>query len=789
MRLHKLRSKIALVFVLLMLAVQAAVFIAADRVIASVARAHVDEQLDVGERVFRRVLQSDTARLTQAAGIVAADFGFREAVATGDEATVMSALRNQGDRIRADVAMLVNLEGKLIADSRTPSGVGSPFAFPALLEHPARKDAATLIGSIGGKAYALVVVPVKAPTTIAWVAIGFSIDDAFAAQMHDVTSLDVSFMTRVSGNRWTIAASSLPGEERGALQRASGGAMFADRHDTSLQLNDGFGSRAVWLAPYGEPVVAVLQKSIAEAIARFRQLQVALLLLTLAGVAVSIAGATLTARSVTRPLAELTRFARRIGRGEYDASISISQKDEISELAAAFSQMRNDIAEREARITNLAYVDTLTALPNRLAFCERLEEAIDRSGREAGSLAVMVMDIDRFKYVNDALGHHAGDMLLREVGKRLRQALPHASDLVARLGGDEFAMLLPHSGPDAAQRVANACLKALEAPIQIEEHFVDVGASLGIACFPQHGADMPTLLRRADAAMYVAKRANTGVAMYDASRERGGAERLSLMSELRHAIDHGELRLYYQPKVDLATNAMAHVEALVRWVHPARGMVPPGEFIPFAEQTGFIRSISRWVAGEAIAQCARWHALGLELNVSINLSARDLGADLPDALDALLRRHGLDARWLWVEITESALMDDPAHAIDTLERLHRLGIRLSIDDFGTGYSSLAYLKRMPVSELKIDRSFVMGMTGDADDELIVRSTIALAHNMGLQVAAEGIEDEATLARLRALHCDIAQGYYLSRPLPADKVEGWLREWNEVVAACSQTQSG
>jgi EAL domain-containing protein (putative c-di-GMP-specific phosphodiesterase class I) len=283
--------------------------------------------------------------------------------------------------------------------------------------------------------------------------------------------------------------------------------------------------------------------------------------------------------------------------------------------------------------------------------------------------------------------------------------------------------------------------------------------------------------------MYAAKRANAGMSVFDHNEEIHGAERLSLMSGLRHAIEHGELRLLYQPKVDLDTNLMAHVEALVRWEHPVRGMVPPGEFIPFAEQTGFIRWISRWVIGEAIAQCARWHAKGLELGVSVNLSARDLfDTDLPELFEASLIRHKVDPSWLWVEITESALMEDPSKAIATLKSLRRLGIRSSIDDFGTGYSSLSYLKRMPVNEIKIDRSFVTSMVNDVDDEVIVRSTIALAHNMGLSVVAEGVEDEATLVALRALHCDIAQGYYLSRPLTAEALETWMSNRNSTINA-------
>ncbi|WP_144152213.1 EAL domain-containing protein [Paraburkholderia sp. BCC1885] len=774
MRLHRLWTRIALVFVLLMLAVQATVFVATNTEIGSVARANADSELAVGERVFARVLQSDIEKLSQAAAVVAADFGFREAVALRDQTTVLSALQNQGDRIQADIVMLVGLDGKLIADSRNPASAGMQFPFPSLLQHTARKDAMSQIGVINGRPYVIVTVPVKAPLTIAWVAMGFAIDDALARDLRAVTSLDVSFMALQPHGSWTVLASSLPTQQRAALLLASHKTMPETQRSANVLLNDGFGSRVVRLASPGQPVVAVLQKSLDEAMAPYRKLQSMLVLLTLGGVIVSIAGAALTARGVTRPLAELTRFAQRIGSGDYSLPIQTRRKDEISELAVAFGQMSEGIAERQARITELAYIDALTGLPNRISFNETFQQAIASAAARGTSIAMMVLDVDRFKYVNDVLGHHFGDLLLAEVGRRLRGCLPDASDTVARLGGDEFAILLPTGDVGAAQDVARVILKALEQPVLMENHLVDVAASIGIVTFPRDGADAYALLRRADVAMYAAKRANAGMSVYDHNEEMHGAERLSLMSGLRHAIEHDELRLFYQPKVDLNTNVMAQVEALVRWEHPVRGMVPPGEFIPFAEQTGFIRWISRWVIGEAIAQCARWQAKGIELSVSVNLSARDLfDTDLPDLFETTLRRHRVESRWLWVEITESALMEDPAKAIATLERLRRLGIRLSIDDFGTGYSSLSYLKRMPVNEIKIDRSFVTGMVKDMDDEVIVRSTIALAHNMGLSVVAEGVEDAATLEALGTLHCDIAQGYYLSRPLTAEALEVWI----------------
>jgi diguanylate cyclase (GGDEF)-like protein len=765
MLLHSLRARIALVFVVLMLVAQAAAFVVINSVILKNAHRNAEEQLSVAERVFAQVLHANSERLTQGAGVIAADFGFRQAVASHDGKTVASALRNHGDRIHADVVMLVDLDGTLIADSGGAGHEGMAFPFPKLIKTVATKGDASSFGMIGARAYQLVAVPVKAPITVAWVVMGFAIDDALAREMSSLTSLDVSFLTVDDRGGSGVLASSLPADARAALQNP---AQLAE---------DGYATRILKLHSEGQTVAVLLERSLNEALAPFHRLQSTLLLITVLGVLVSIVGSVLMARSVTRPIAALTQFSKRIGKGDYAEPIAIAQNDEIGELARAFNQMQDGIAERERRITELAYMDRLTGLPNRALFSERLQQAIAAAMRGRHPLAVMMMDLDRFKYVNDTLGHPIGDMLLGEVAKRLRAALQRKTDTVARLGGDEFAVLLPTDDLPAARLIATRMLNALEEPITIEGQLVDVGASIGIVTFPENGTDMNVLLRRADIAMYVAKRSNLGYALYDERHDQNSAERLSLMSELRQAVEHDQLTLHYQPKVDLATHRVKYVEALVRWDHPTRGFVSPDQFIPFAEQTGYIKTISRWVADKAIAQCAAWREQGIELAVSVNVSARELiQSSLPETFQALLDKHGVAPEWIWIEITESAIMDDPNHAIETLDRLHALGIRLSIDDFGTGYSSLSYLKRMPVDEIKIDKSFVMGMGQHKDDETIVRSTIDLGHNMGLKVVAEGVETEEMLERLRELRCDLAQGFHLSRPLPPAKLEAWLDVW-------------
>jgi diguanylate cyclase (GGDEF)-like protein len=415
-------------------------------------------------------------------------------------------------------------------------------------------------------------------------------------------------------------------------------------------------------------------------------------------------------------------------------------------------------------------------------FADRLDQALASASRDGKSLAVMLMDLDNFRYVNDTLGHPIGDLLLQEVAARLQAVVRRAGDTVARLGGDEFGILLPGDSIGDAERIGQAILRVLEAPMTLHGHVVDIRASIGVAVSPLHGTASTRLIRHADVAMYEAKRSNRGIVVWDDCYDRHGFERLSLMSDLRRAVDNGELALVYQPKVSLDAKDGHHVEALVRWQHPSRGLVPPSEFVPFAEQTGYIRVITQWVIGEAVSQCVAWRRRGLAMNVSINLSARDLvDPEFPARFEAVLARERCEPAWISLEITESGILDDPGHAIRNLERIAALGCKLAIDDYGTGYSSLGYLRRLPVHELKIDKSFVQGLANDANDAIIVRSTIELGHNMGLSVVAEGVEDEQTLERLRNLGCDVVQGFWLSRPLAATDVEHWAQESTRAAA--------
>jgi diguanylate cyclase (GGDEF)-like protein len=441
--------------------------------------------------------------------------------------------------------------------------------------------------------------------------------------------------------------------------------------------------------------------------------------------------------------------------------------------------------------------DSLTGLPNRTLLGDRCERALAFARERDRRAALLVMDLDGFKEVNDALGHACGDRLLELVAARLAEAVG-SGETIARLGGDEFAVLLPDcSGPAAALTRADALLAALEAPFELEGLRLDVVGSIGVAVHPEHGHDVDALLRHADVAMYAAKREGGGRELYEPARDASSAERLTLMADLRRALRTDELILHYHPKVDLATRRAAGVEALVRWRHPRRGMVPPMDFIPYAEHTGLITPLTERVLELALLQCAAWRAEGLDLSVAVNVSVRNLlDGELPAAVAGLLERAGVPADRLELEITESAVMTDPARAEGVLGALAELGVGLSIDDFGTGYSSLAYLSRLPVDEMKIDRAFVSQMETDGRDLAIVESSIALAGRLGMRVVAEGVETDQQRARLAVAGCDLAQGFLFTRPLAAADLTAWVaareegtRTASEAVAASLSEAAG
>jgi len=486
------------------------------------------------------------------------------------------------------------------------------------------------------------------------------------------------------------------------------------------------------------------------------------------------------------------RYHRKDGKVIWGRVASVVEVDEAGRPKSAISMVEDiterKVAEEEARRQSelnkhQALHDALTGLPNRTLLRDRIQRAILTARREGGRVAVLMMDLDRFKEINDSLGHQVGDKVLTELGDRLQKVL-RETDTVARLGGDEFGLLLPkHEKPAdvtaALERVSNA----IEQPILLDDLPLTVEASIGVAFYPDDGDDVDALLQHADVAMYAAKERSLRYSFYDRTAPQYDPARLTIISELRRAIDERELVLYYQPKARLDTGEVFAVEALLRWNHPTRGLIMPDDFIPFAQQTGLIKPLTLYVVGEALRQCGLWQAEGIELSIAVNLSMRNLlDLEFPEQVARLLEECNLEPDRLEFEITESTMLADPVRTKLILEQLSAMGIRLSIDDFGTGYSSLAYLKHLPVDEIKIDRSFVMNMSDDSDNATIVRSTIDLGRNLGLEVVAEGVETEEVWSALDSLGCTIAQGYYLSRPVPPDVLCQWLRERSRTAAS-------
>jgi len=779
-----LQSHILALFLLLMVVVQVGGFALINTMGMSAARKSIGEDLVAGTLVFDRLLDQDTDRLIQGADLMSADYTFREVIASGDRQTIASVLAKYGQRIDASLMMIVNLDGRVLGDT-LGNATGKPFAFPRLVAEAEASQKASAMVLIGGQLYQLIVIPVLAPTPIAWVAIGFIVDDRLTEDLGQLTRLHVSFLSRRADDRWRLQASTLSDRNRAELLDNVAAERFAESDaDGNAEYSDDALTRVIALPAHGaDRILAVLQEPLSSALEPFRRLQRRLAFISIVGVLVSILVSIALARRIAKPVRELAGVARRIAAGDYSTEPSSSGVVEIGDLGAAFRTMQDAIASRESRIMDLAYCDALTQLPNRALCNERLDQALASAASNRTPVAVLLMDLDHFKYVNDTLGHPVGDLILRAVTSRLEGVLERPSGTVARLGGDEFAIVLPGDDAESAQKMARSILRSLETPMIPEGHKLDVRASIGIAVYPQHGNERSVLLRHADVAMYAAKRNRLGYAVWNDAYDEYSRERLVLMNELRRAVDHDELTLLYQPQVSLQGAGEHRAEALVRWRHPVRGLVPPQDFIPFAEETGHVRAITQWVLAHAIGQCAQWRREGLAMSVSINISAHDLMDDeLPDSVAALLERHGCDAEWITLEITESAVLEDPERGIRSLERLSALGCRLAIDDYGTGYSSLAYVRRLPVRELKLDKSFVMGMMRDRSDALIVRSTIDLAHNLGLAVAAEGVEDDATLASLDAQGCDSVQGFLLSPPLGASALAAWMRgsSWTRAI---------
>ena len=522
-----------------------------------------------------------------------------------------------------------------------------------------------------------------------------------------------------------------------------------------------------------------------EVLAPYRDVRDALLFID--GIALALAAVigTLLGRSATRPIGELVRAAERIQEGRYDTAVEASGGAEFRSLAATFNTMQQNIAEREADITYQARHDCLTGLPNR-AFVEKHLDELIASPDSAAPIALALIDMRKVSEINASLGHHVGDDVLREAARRLRaNAAPN--DIVARLGESQFLLVARNCTRERAPLYADQMAGVIRRGFHLEEMSLQLHVAAGVCMYPEHGRTAEELLRRSQIAIEDADEAWTRVAMYRAGGDEEHRRRLKLVTDLRGAIDQNSLTLVYQPKVAMESRSVRSLEALVRWTHPQLGVVNPGEFVPLAERTGGARRLTSWVLGAAIRQMGEWRRAGLDVELAVNLSALDiLDPDLGDEIIQMLRTHRVESTALLLEITESAVMRDPQLAARNMQLLRIAGIRFAIDDFGTGHSSLSQLSLLPVDELKIDRSFVRDARAGTDAATIITSTIELAHSMGLRVVAEGVEEPEAWNLLRHLGCDYAQGYLISRPLPAADVPAFVGKANKLLPASDST---
>ncbi len=731
--------------------------------------ARAAEQLTAGGSYALQLLQFRARQLASGVAVVAADFGFREAVSSSDVPTILSAASNQSRRIDADLMLVVDMRGGLVASTKQVDQ-SSIAPLDEIIDHALMNPGSPHFALLSGTLYQFFVAPVQAPDTIAWLMMGFAVDDALAHKIGDLVGVGVSFVA-ADGTSARNVASTLD---------------FGLRDQAPKHEDGDFLTHVVDLEPGDDAVRLVLQKPSGEVLAPYFAIRNAMLLVSGTALLLAAFVAVLLGQGATRPIGRLVIAAQRIEGGNYDEPIEVDGGDEFRRLAGTLNAMQQRVAEREARIRHQAYHDQLTGLPNRAQAEADLNRMIQREDRRS-PVTTMVVHLGNLPELNASLGHTIADEVLRSTARRLEIAC-HSGECVARLGASRYLMILtrPHSAQQAP-RLAASVIDAVKQPLTAGGFSVELQVRAGLCTDPEDGAAAEELIRRAEIALYDAEESRERIGLFRAGSDDEHRRRLAIMTDLRRAIENNELSLVFQPKVAIGTRRVTSVEALVRWNHPRLGAVAPAEFVPLAEQSGGTRQLTDWVLRAAIRQMAEWQGSDLALDVAVNLSAGDIvDAGLGDAILRLLAEHRVAATRLVLEITESAMMLDPGTSARNMDLLRVAGVRFAIDDFGTGYSSLSQLRKLPVDELKIDRSFVSRAHADPDDASIVKSTIELGHNLGLKVVAEGVEEADTLIMLSRLKCDYAQGYLISKPLAPGSVTAYVREANRVLEDANST---
>jgi diguanylate cyclase (GGDEF)-like protein len=766
----RLTVQFALVFAAAMLVVSAAL----STVISGAASREVQRQLQSSGAVYDRLWQQRAHELQNAAQLLARDFGFRSAVATGDRATMQSALGNAAARLKVRSAFIVTADGQVTAiepsiDVRQAARLWEPL------------DAGRLTGVsvLGGRPRQLVAAPIMAPMLIGWVVFAADLDQREMRGLERLSAipLHAAVLARSDG-RWSEAAGSMS-------VLGGNSAALAQRHvgtSATFDMRVGGANSIAMAKPLktfsdGEQAVLLLAYPRAEALADAHKLQLALAAMTLLGLLVMGLATWKAAGRITQPLSRLDEAAGRLASGEH-VQVQVRGSDELARLATSFNGMVAKIAEREQRITQLAFNDVLTGLPNRTMFQQQLEQAFRASEGNGGLFALHCLDLDQFKAINDTLGHPAGDTLLVEAGQRVLQAA--RGHFVARLGGDEF-VVVQSVGDDrnAIDRLAREILSTMARPVSIDGNEVVPSTSIGIAIAPDDGDGGETLLRNADLALYRAKEAGRGTyAFFEESLNQRAQERRQLETDLRLALERGEFELHYQPLFDLDQNRVCSFEALLRWNHPKRGVISPVDFVPIAEDTGLIVPIGAWVIREACRRAVSWPD---HVRIAVNVSPIQFHRGvLHESFLRALADSGLAPNRLEAEITESVFLEGSDTTLRLLHALRALGVRIALDDFGTGYSSLSYLQSFPFDKLKIDRSFIQNLLTRDGAPAIVRAITELAHALNMEVTAEGVEESAQLAELRAYGCSSVQGYLFAEPMSGADVDQLFRDHGDIL---------
>lgn len=757
------RFKLLLFVVGVVVMLEAASYISARSVIREAVTEQAMEDLRRGGDLFTQLMNNRARLLAIAVGVMVDDFGLREAVAVGHPATIESALQNHLARIQADLAVVMDIDGNIIAGTKLIP-TGDRALFSSLVD----KNGYTLI-LIDGRLYQFMLAPIYAPEYVGTAGVGFEINQGLSVYLKHLTSLEVSFV-HVAPQSLVYLSGTLVEEEKISLLARRD---IASSSEQKIWHTEHMLGNTVQLSSVPHTIIASLQIPISSAMQPFAVLDTQLFALTISFVFFATLLALLVARSVTKPIQVLAAAARDMAAGLYGKTVIVNSKDEFGELADAFNTMQHAIAEREKKIVYQLQHDSLTGLENRSQVQPHLTRLLNEAKADGSALAVLVMDINNFTQINDTFSSSAGDEVLRQVGSRFTRVLP-ARSVVIRMGSDEFLLLISLNSPGQMLGVQQTLQYAFDESFLIEGAPMRIELNIGYCVYPEAGDSPDLLLRRTNLALKHAQQSDVFIAEYQHGWDEEHLKNLRILGEFNSALKAGQLSVFYQPKVGAKDASKVCAEALIRWIHPELGFINPETLIQLLENAGQVGALTRWVLNQALTNMVELRKQGIDIEVSVNLSALDLlEDDLPDYVASLLRENNIASSKLCLEVTESALMRDAEHSLANLHRFSGLGCALSVDDYGTGYSSLSQLKQLPVSELKIDKSFVLQLEQSKDDQFIVQSTIELGHSLGLSVTAEGVETEASGAILRGFGCDTLQGYFYSKPMPFPDFAPWV----------------